>query len=151
MGTPILLLHDAIDIILFFGKAALDVGQKTVANILFVFFVLGYFILRLVIFGKILLRCIFMSIQDTEERLGSSRYFVGYRENVSEGFEFSAAGFCINKYCVAPYNTLVFSACILYIMHIYWFALILRMVKKAVTKGSVDKDIRETNDAKADE
>lgn len=137
-----MLLHDAVDVVLYVGKAFVDIGQKTISNILLGVFAVSYFVLRLVLFGNIILRNYASGFSDVDMKLGSSHYMFAYQEGASTPIEMSSIGLCMNKYCMSSYWSLCASTVILYVMHIYWFGLIIKTVRKSLLKGSVD-DVRE--------
>lgn len=141
-GAPIMLIHDAVDVILYSGKALVDAGYKAIANILFLIFVIAYFVLRIWIFGTLIYISTANALTAQGKRFMSTDYVFAFKETAYPNFELSAQGICLHQYCVSTYYTLTAGMMALYAMHLYWFSLILVMVKNAIFDRKVD-DVRE--------
>lgn len=142
-GVPILLLHDAVDVLLYSAKAISDAGYKSIARVIFFLFAASYFVLRIITFGYLLLVTVLQSL-DRGHHWPSGDYFFQYKQEVNKPFEISALGVCFQGYCCSTFWSLNASLYILFIMHVYWFSLILKMIKNALTKGPLTEDIRKS-------
>lgn len=67
------------------------------------------------------------------------------------GTRMSGYGLCIADHCVSSYWFLVAFMSLLYLLHIFWFYLIIRMIKRALFVQKLEKDIRSSDDEDEDE
>ncbi|KAK4785550.1 hypothetical protein SAY86_002239 [Trapa natans] len=119
VGSIVLALHDASDVFLEVGKMAKYSGSEGIASTSFIIFVLSWIILRLIYYPFWILWSTSYEVTlylDTEKHYvdGSIYYYL--------------------------FNTLLF--CLL-VLHVYWWALIYRMlVRQIKARGMVSDDVR---------
>jgi ceramide synthetase len=121
IGTVILLIHEVSDPFMEIAKMFFYLNYKQAADIFFALFAIVFIITRNLIFPYYVIASI-------------PKYC--YHEDGSD----------------IPYgkgyirDSAFIALCILEVLHIYWAALILKMVKLAVTKAGVQGDIRNEDD-----
>lgn len=121
VGSLVLLLHDASDVILELAKSLnYGTGWRTTCDCLFIIFAVIFILTRLVIFP-------FWIIHTT--LLLSMEVFSPF-----SGYYF--------------FNTLLL---VLQGLHVFWAALILRMAHKLLLQGKLDKDARSDEESTAEE
>ncbi|KMZ60957.1 hypothetical protein ZOSMA_55G00060 [Zostera marina] len=127
VGSVVLALHDASDIFLEIGKMSKYSGVEWLASTAFILFVLSWIILRLVYFPFWILR--------------STSYEVLLTLDISQ-HKFKG------PFYYYIFNTLLFS---LLVLHIYWWVLIWRMLKKQIqARGQVSDDVRSDSESEND-
>lgn len=141
-----MLIHDTVDVFLYVGKTVMLGGSALGANIILVFFFLAYFLLRIAIFGKLIYISTMNALSPAGVRFMSTDYVFAFKPTAYPNFELSAQGLCVNQFCVSTYYILTAGMMTLYAMHIYWFYLILLMIKKAIFGKKLAADIREESD-----
>jgi ceramide synthetase len=129
IGSVVLILHDVSDIFLEGSKLCRYSGFESVTNVGFAIFALVFFVSRLIVFPI--------------------RILYAIHKHFPPGVAYSIAQ-CdfTNGNCNAPYFTVTIPTFWLLLLgtlqclHIYWFALIFRMVVRAISERHVEKDIR---------
>ncbi|KAL2649710.1 hypothetical protein R1flu_017838 [Riccia fluitans] len=125
-GSVILALHDASDIFLEVGKLTKYSGSEIIPSISFVLFALSWIVLRLILYPFWIIRSTsieVLSILDRNYKNGPLLYYT--------------------------FNTLLIS---LFVLHIYWWILIWRMIVRQVqARGKVADDVRSDSDEDDDE
>ncbi|KAL3702093.1 hypothetical protein R1sor_020115 [Riccia sorocarpa] len=120
-GSVILAIHDASDIFLEIGKLTKYSGYEIIPSISFVMFALSWIILRLMLYPLWIIRSTsieVLSILDRNYKNGPLLYYT--------------------------FNTLLIS---LFVLHIYWWILIWRMIVRQVQdRGKVSDDVRSDDD-----
>ena len=124
-GQVVLLTHDIADIFLYSAKASSYIGFKTASNALFTVFAITFFLSRLVIFP---LFCICPAVT-------AGHLFIVGKWKVNHDFR---------PALVLPPMLVGLQA-----LHIFWWFLIWRMIRKGIKEKRVDKDVR--SDEEADE
>lgn len=144
-GSMVLAVHDASDVFLEVGKLTKYSGLVVIPSVSFIMFAISWFVLRLVIFPFVLIR--------------SSRYVLFHLLMAATRFLFLMFGLCSFCSLESPqyfrklltggttlyvvFNTLLLT---LQVMHVYWGALIWRMVMKQIQdRGQVSDDVRSGN------
>ncbi|KAG9151906.1 hypothetical protein Leryth_002174 [Lithospermum erythrorhizon] len=119
VGSIVLALHDASDVLLEVGKMSKYSGAESLASISFILFVLSWVILRLIYYPFWILwstsyEVLQMLEKEKHEVDGPIYYYI--------------------------FNSLLY--CLL-VMHIYWFVLMYRMlVKQIQARGKLSEDVR---------
>ncbi|KAG6547696.1 hypothetical protein Mapa_011146 [Marchantia paleacea] len=120
-GSIVLAVHDGSDIFLEVGKLTKYSGSEIIPSISFVFFAISWIVLRLIIFPFWIIRSTsieVLGLLDKNYKNGPLLY-----------------------YC---FNTLLIS---LFVLHIYWWILIWRMIVRQVKAGGrVADDVRSDSD-----
>ncbi|CAK9221291.1 unnamed protein product [Sphagnum jensenii] len=121
VGSVVLAIHDASDVFLEIGKLTKYYGWEIVPSIVFVIFAISWVVLRLIYFP---LHVIWstsyevLQLLDRSYKQGPVLYYI--------------------------FNTLLIS---LFVLHIYWWILIFRMIVKQVeARGRVSDDVRSDDD-----
>lgn len=124
-----MLLHFGVDVVYYSGKCFVEVGYVFLLPLFLVAFVVSYFVLRIVLLAKVISLCY---CTRNDARFGSTDYFLAYKTEANTPYEISSFGLCINKFCLSTWHTLFASLILLYVMHIYWFTVLLIMVKRII-------------------
>lgn len=130
IGSVVLILHDVSDVFLEGAKLCRYSGLEFLTNAVFASFALVFFVSRLVVFPT---RVLWPTLQYFPRE---SVYAVSHCDYVGDK--------CEGKTLVAMPAITFWLALLgtLQCLHIYWFALIFRMVIRAVTVRHIEKDIR---------
>ncbi|CAD7949914.1 unnamed protein product [Amoebophrya sp. A120] len=137
IGLLVLLFHDAVDIFLYATKAGKDSLPRKITEILFVFFLLSYLVLRLILYPSI---CVYTAVRTgwgdivdpVLKYLFDLKPFPVDREMKSSG---------------AGFYSMPALLCVLQVLHILWFRMILIIAVKAIKASLHDTgDIRSESD-----
>ncbi|CAM6040363.1 unnamed protein product [Sphagnum compactum] len=127
VGSVVLAIHDASDVFLEVGKLTKYYGLEIVPSIAFVLFALQWVLLRLIYFP---FHVIWSTSYEVLQVLDTGSYKQG-------------------PVLYYIFNTLLIS---LFVIHIYWWILIFRMlVKQVAARGRVSDDVRSDDDDDDDE
>ena len=129
IGSVVLILHDVSDIFLEGAKLCRYKGFEGITNYAFGTFALVFFVSRLIVFPVRVLYAIFV-------------YFPSSLSYVMK--QCNTAGICTEISMIsmtAPGFWLMLLGT-LQCLHIYWFALIFRMIVRALQEKHIEKDIR---------
>jgi hypothetical protein len=126
VGSVVLAVHDGSDVFLEIGKLTKYSGFEIIPSISFVCFAISWVLLRLLIFPFWVIRSTsyeVLTILDRDYKGGPMLYYI--------------------------FNTLLMS---LFILHIYWWILIWRMIVKQIeARGKVADDVRSDSDEEEDD
>ncbi|CAM6105194.1 unnamed protein product [Calypogeia fissa] len=126
VGSVVLAVHDGSDVFLEVGKLTKYSGYEIIPSISFVLFAISWVILRLLIFPFWVIRSTsyeVLTILDRDYLNGPLLYYL--------------------------FNTLLIS---LFVLHIYWWILIWRMIVRQIeARGKVADDVRSDSDEEEDE
>ncbi|CAM8919339.1 unnamed protein product [Rhodiola kirilowii] len=127
VGSVVLAIHDASDVFLEIGKMSKYSGAEGLASVAFIFFVLSWLLLRLIYFPFWVLWSTSYEVLLTLDRAKH---------------EFDGP---IYYY---TFNTLLYC---LFVLHVYWWVLIYRMlVKQIQARGKLSDDVRSDSDSDND-
>jgi hypothetical protein len=133
LGSMILLIHDFVDIFLYVAKAFHDAGFQTVANVLFIGFVIALPVVRLWYFGLHLIMPVFQLVD----------YPKAFFYDVPGAHGFIVNGLCYNGHCFSVWLLCVYAACTLWCLHLYWFYRTLLVLYRTIqNNGNVPGDPR---------
>jgi len=139
LGSMILLIHDFVDIFLYVAKAFHDAGFQTVANILFIGFVIALPVVRLWYFGVHLIIPVF-ALPDFPK---------SFFYDVAGANGFIVNGLCYKGSCISVWLTCAYAVCILWCLHLYWFYRTLLLLWKTIkNSGNVPGDPRYMSEEK---
>ncbi|KAH8942074.1 hypothetical protein BDL97_14G079200 [Sphagnum fallax] len=126
VGSVVLAIHDASDVFLEIGKLTKYYGLEIVPSIAFVIFAISWVVFRLIYFP---FHVIWSTSYEVLQLLNRS-----YKQGPVLYYIF---------------NTLLIS---LFVLHIYWWVLIFRMIVKQVeARGRISDDVRSDSDSDDDE
>lgn len=126
VGSVVLAIHDASDVILESAKLSKYLGSEICASVAFVLFVMSWVVLRLIYFPSFVIWSTSYEVLQLLDRETNPRGPVLYY----------------------IFNTLLIS---LFILHIYWFVLMWRMIVKQVQDwGKISDDIRSDSEDEED-
>jgi hypothetical protein len=136
IGSVVLILHDVSDIFLEGAKLCRYSGFESITNVAFAIFALVFFVSRLIVFPVRVLYPIYM------------HYPAGVAYAIKECV--MPTGVCGEAYLTlyVPHFWLTLLGT-LQCLHIYWFALIFRMIVRAVSERHIEKDIRSDDEGEA--
>lgn len=130
IGSVVLILHDVSDVFLEGAKLCRYSGLDLMTNSVFATFALVFFISRLVIFPT---RVLWATFQAYEHNVVYAVSACFAKDGMCEGTPLFV--FPLKWFWLTLLGTL---QC----LHVYWFALIFRMVIRAVAARHIEKDIR---------
>eukprot|EP01083_Nonionella_stella_P193449 714497_1 len=125
LTITVLVLHDCSDIFLFLGKALKCACLETPTNIVFAAFVLMFALTRLVYFPTVLYKLM---------RLVNAHVNYGWKPEVPLVYS------CI----------MLAGLCVLFCLHLFWFRLILIIVKNTISSGKSAEDVRSDSEKDSD-
>ncbi|XP_047323465.1 ASC1-like protein [Impatiens glandulifera] len=133
VGSVVLAIHDASDIFLEMGKMSKYCGAETLASISFVLFVLSWILLRLIFYPFWIIWStsyeVILALDDETHKVDGRFYY--------------------HRIYYYVFNTLLVW---LFILHIYWWVLIYRMILRQIqAKGKVSEDVRSDSEEEDEE
>jgi len=127
VGICLLVLHDVVDVFLYWAKAAHNSDWEMPANIFFFIFTITFFVMRLVYLPYLL----YISTKNPLQHLHPTYFF---NEKVAEKLtHFEFATVCSKGHCFYLHQFLYWFVSILICLHIMWFYKVLLVLKKTLS------------------
>jgi len=132
-GALIFVLHDFVDIFLYWAKTTRNADWKLLTHIFFACFSISFLILRLILFPILIYTAIFGPCPN------ENTFFFKESNNI---FEMNYYGVCFYGYCYSLYRVSIGLLTLLLMLHCFWFYRILLIFYSIFKGGMVEDDPR---------